>query len=107
MNPAEWFDGLVEQMSGRPDVSVGTGFGSHPGLRFRGRIYAMLLDQQPVVKLPAYRCQQLVAAGEATAFTRGQGRPLQEWVCLEPPARPRWSALVEEAYDYVGAGGTS
>lgn len=109
----EHFERLADDYLALPDVTPGTGFGGTAGLRVGGRIFMMLMDAGLVLKLPAARCTELVAAGRGTPFTAGKGRPMREWVVLasgaDHPAEdawePDWDALVEEAYEFVGHGG--
>ncbi|MCU1488633.1 MAG: hypothetical protein JWM85_38, partial [Acidimicrobiaceae bacterium] len=71
--PAAVFEEIAGGLMGEePAIESGTGFGSSPGLRFGGRIFAMLVRGEFVVKLPGQRCTQLVASGEGRPFDRGQ-----------------------------------
>jgi len=76
------FEAIAEQLLTESGVTEGTGFGSSPGLRVGGRIFAMLTGDGLVVKLPARRCAELAAAQTGQPFDRGQGRPLKEWVMI-------------------------
>lgn len=84
------------------DVSAGTGFGSNSGLRVKGKIFAMLVRDELVVKLPAARCVALVSSGSARPFDRGQGRLLKSWVSVSDRAESHWPALAAEALAFVG-----
>jgi hypothetical protein len=95
------FDAIADALLPEPGVDEGTGFGSNPGLRIDGRIFAMLVRGELVVKLPAERCAELVGAGEAAAFEVGR-RPMTEWVQIAAPDPARWLALACEAHAYVG-----
>jgi hypothetical protein len=95
------FAAVAESLLGEPDITEGTGFGSNPGLRVRGKIFAMLADDGMVVKLPVERCFALVAEGRSRPFTAGKGRPMREWVVVAPDAGD-WSALAREALAFVG-----
>ena len=83
-------------------VSAGTGFGQNEGLRVGGKIFAMLVRGELVVKLPRDRVDDLVEAGVATRFDAGKGRPMREWASVGPDASRRWRRLVEEARAFVG-----
>jgi YjbR protein len=91
------FDAVLERFAGEPGVEQGTGWRS-PGLRVHGKIFAMLVDGELVVKLPADRCAALVAAGDGRPFRSG-GREMREWVVV---GEGDWVALAEEAYVFVG-----
>jgi hypothetical protein len=95
-----------EQVSGRflaePDVTQGTGFGANPGLRTSGKIFAMLVNGELVVKLPKDRVQKLVAEGAGAQFDPGHGRLMKEWAAVPVASAEEWEGLVEEAFRFVG-----
>ena len=84
-------------------VSAGTGFGSNPGLRVGGKIFAMLVRGELVVKLPRERVDELVKKGTGAAFDAGKGRPMKEWVTVPVRAGRQWERLADEAFHFVGA----
>ena len=92
------FDDIANQLLGEPGIDEGTGFGTNPGLRVGGKIFAMEVRGQLVVKLPATRCEELVAAG-AEPFVIGK-RTMREWVAVAPGAGD-WPALAREALAFV------
>jgi TfoX-like protein len=93
------FDALAERFLRAPGVEEHVAFSS-PGLRVGGRIFAMLTRGELVVKLPAQRCAELVAAGEARPFEMG-ARRMREWVVVPPVRAEAWPAVAEEAYGFV------
>jgi hypothetical protein len=95
------FDAIVARFDGEPDVEHGTGFGQSPGLRVRRKIFAMLVDDELVVKLPADRCAELVAAGHGRPFQTG-GRNMREWVVVGDEDADEWLRLAEDAHAFVG-----
>jgi len=97
------FSRIAEAFSERPDVTGGTGFGTNPGLRRGGRIFAMVTGGNLVLKLPAARVGELLASGEGLPFDAGKGRPMREWVALAPNAETDALALAEEAYGFSAA----
>ena len=94
------FAEIAGRLRAEPGVDEGTGFGANPGLRANRKIFAMLVRDEFVLKLPATRCAELVSAGVASPFESGQGRPMKEWVTLAG-ALDTWPALAEEALRYV------
>lgn len=99
------FEEAVERVVGDPRVTGGTGFGASPGRRVDGRIFAMLVRDELVVKLPLQRVDALVAAGTAHWFDAGKGRPLREWASIGSASGEAWPELVAEAYDFVDSSG--
>jgi hypothetical protein len=84
-----------------PSVTEGTGFGSSPGLRIAGKIFAMLSHGELVVKLPAARVDELVADGTAGRFDAGKGRPMREWATIPAERSKRWQEIADEAFEFV------
>jgi uncharacterized protein YndB with AHSA1/START domain len=103
MNRQMSFEAIADRLLSEPGVTDGTGFGTSPGLRVQGRIFAMLAREEFVVKLSATRCAELLATGIARPFTRGQGRPLKEWTVISDAAESDWFALAQEALTFVRA----
>jgi hypothetical protein len=95
------FAAIVERLRREPGVEEGTGFGRNPGLRARGKIFAMLVDGDLVVKLPADRCAAVVAAGGARPFDRGRGQVLREWIAVSEASEPDWPGLADEALAFA------
>lgn len=87
--PEGAFDAVAAALLPEPDVDEGTGFGTNPGLRVGGKIFAMLVGDELVVKLPADRCAELVAAGSAQMFEVGRRR-MREWVRIAEVDEKRW-----------------
>lgn len=102
--PEQIWQPIARAELARKGVSAGTGFGRNEGLRVGGKIFAMLVRDELVVKLPGDRVDELVDAGIAVRFDAGKGRPMREWAAVAPEASRRWPGLVEEARAFVGAG---
>jgi hypothetical protein len=101
-SPAEQrFRRLADRFLGQPGVSEGTGFGTNPGLRIGGKIFAMLIDDELVVKLPGERVDALIDDGIAERFDSGHGRPMKEWATVPPEQSRRWPKLADEALEFV------
>jgi hypothetical protein len=79
MDPLARFEAVVERYAADPRVTEDTGFGSSPGRRVDGRIFAMLVRGELVVKLPRQRVDDLIASGTARRFDAGKERPMREW----------------------------
>jgi hypothetical protein len=102
------FADLVSKMKRRAGVThitEGKGFGSSGQLKVQGRIFAMLVRGELVLKLPRSRVEELVAAGHGTNFDAGKGKPMREWFVLSPTSTKRWLLLAEEALDFVQRAG--
>ena len=98
----ERFASIAEMELRAPGVTGGTGFGRSEGLRISGRIFAMLVKGELVVKLPKDRVEELSDAGVGHPFDPGHGRLMKEWVAVPTEAGRRWPALVEESREFVG-----
>src|SRR3954467_14509088 len=102
----ERFERLVDELVGIEGVSPpspGRGFGSS-ALKYRGKIFAMLVRGHLVVKLSKARVAELVAAGAGRTFDAHKGIPMGEWFALGEPVDLSWSALAWEALEHAGAG---
>ena len=97
----EQFARLTRRFESDPTVSFGTGFGSSPGLRVRGKIFAMLAGEALVVKLPKGRVEELVASGVGAAFDPGHGRVMKEWVTVPVGRATDWEELTADAFAFV------
>jgi hypothetical protein len=107
MNPEARYADVVKGFSGRRRVSYvdgGGGFGSRGQLKVDGRIFAMLVRGELVVKLPRDRVDELVDAGRGRRFDAGKGRPMREWFALASTSRQAWIPLAQEAFDFVREG---
>ena len=110
LTSADHFDALVETFSGAPDVTLPTddptakrGFGSS-ALKVKDKIFAMLVGDQLVVKLPRTRVDALVAAGDGERFhPRHDGRVMKEWLVTVPGHEDEWLTLAQEAMWYVAS----
>jgi hypothetical protein len=94
------FDAIANRLLPEPDVDDQRAF-HNPCLRVRGKIFAMLVGGELVVKLPAARCAELAGAGRGRPFERGQGRPMREWLTVPEPGRGDWPTLADEALAFV------
>ena len=100
---ADLVDALLE-IPGVTPPSGGSGFG-RSAVRFRGKILAMLVRGELVLKLPAARVGQLVEAGEGTRFDANKGTPMREWLSLSADSTLDWLPLAREARHFVRPGG--
>lgn len=104
------FAAIVDALGGLPGVTApqpstapGRSFGS-AALRAHDRIFAMMSDGRLVLKMPARRVAELIGAGTGHPFDAGKGRPMKEWVAIDPDRQGRWLALATEALRFVGGG---
>lgn len=98
------FADLVDELVGIDGVTPpegGRGFG-RSALRFRRKIFAMLVRGRLVLKLPEARVGALVAAGEGVPFDANKGTPMREWLSLDPASELDWTPLAREALAFAG-----
>jgi hypothetical protein len=104
LTPAERYADLIDELAGLAGVvppQGGAGFG-RSALKFRGRIFAMLVRGELVVKLPATRVDALAGAGAGVRFDANKGTPMKEWLQLAAGSDQDWLELAREALDYAG-----
>jgi hypothetical protein len=103
------FERLAARFLADPAVSRGTGFGSNPGLRVGGKIFAMLgRGGELVAKLPKERVDGLVASGVGQRLDpRHDGRLMKEWVTVSVRHAGDWEGLADEALAFVRPTGQS
>ena len=107
--PEDRFAAIVEELGGETGVVYGpdepgakNAFGA-TALKVGGKIFAMAVKGDLVVKLPRERVETLVAAGEGTRFDPGHGRVMKEWLAVPPSAGDAWLPLAREALAFVAA----
>jgi hypothetical protein len=100
MSPQERFERISAELLTHPGIEEKTGFGSSPGLRADGRIFAMLDGTHLVLRLPAERCRGLLDEPHCRPYDRNQGRALRQWVVVGPE-RDDWETLTDEALHFV------
>ena len=103
-DPAARFADLVAELAGIDGVTPpegGSGFG-RSALRYRRKIFAMLVRGRLVLKLPEARVSALVAAGAGVPFDANKGTPMREWLSLAPEAGLDWVPLAREALAFAG-----
>jgi hypothetical protein len=83
MTPGNAWRGIVERELLSPDIVAGTGFGKSEGLRISGKIFAMFVNDEPVVRLSRSRADEIVAAGRGCP---GQTEAVYRWLIAASPA---------------------
>ena len=107
VRPDERYEGLVDELVGAAGVTPprgGGGFG-RSALRYQGRIFAMLVRGRLVLKLPASRVSEMVAAGAGDHFDANKGTPMKEWLSLDPQSAEPWLPLAHEALAFADRAG--
>jgi hypothetical protein len=97
--PAERFEDLVGEFNDTDGVTLprgGSGFG-RSALRYHGKIFAMFVRGDLVVKLPEERVAELVGAGHGEHFTANKGTAMREWFTVGPDCPVPWSSLAADA----------
>jgi len=103
------FAELAARFEAEPDVELPDGkkkgFGSAT-LRCKGKIFAMCPDGRSlVVKLSARRVAEIIAAGDGTPYSTGNGKVMKEWVAIPAACVSTWAALADEALAWSRRGG--
>jgi TfoX/Sxy family transcriptional regulator of competence genes len=101
--PEQLWQTIAKSELARSGVTGGTGFGRSEGLRINGKVFAMLVKGELVVKLRKDRVAELTASEVGHPFDPGHGRLMKEWVSIPSSASRRWRALVEEARAFVSS----
>ena len=70
-------------------------------LKTGGKIFAMLVHDRLVVKLPAGRVSALVDDGMGEPFDPGHGRVQKEWLSLSSEDPAAWRAIASEAEAFI------
>lgn len=70
-------------------------------LKTEGKIFAMLVKDRLVVKLPADRVTALVESGAGERFDPGHGRIQKEWLAVAGDDPARWRELATESEAFV------
>jgi hypothetical protein len=108
MNVQERFDDIVSAFVGRPGVTPPAAggprrFGSD-ALRVDGSVFCMVSSgDRFVVKLPAERVRELIAASVGGPFQAGKKSPMRQWLVVTDEAPGVWESLAEEAYVFTAS----
>ncbi len=100
-DPTAFFWETAEEVLGAEDVETGTMMG-FPCLRVGGAFFASCDHRSGdlIVKLPAARVGELIAAGTGEPFAPA-GRVFREWALIADRDLGRWRALMIEARSFV------
>jgi len=101
--PEQRFEDLVGEFNDTDGVTLprgGGGFG-RSALRYRGKIFAMFVRGDLVVKLPEERVDELVGAGYGDRFTANKSTPMREWFAAGAQCPVTWSALAADALNFA------
>jgi hypothetical protein len=103
---ADRWEALVATMLAESSATYGNeggaqrAFGS-TSLKTDGKIFAMLVKDRLVVKLPARRVEELVADGVGERFDPGHGRIQKQWLSVLGDDPGEWHALAAESEAFV------
>lgn len=106
MDATEQWEALVADMLAEGSTTYGNegqakrAFGS-TSLKTAGKIFAMLVKERLVVKLPAARVEELVDGGVGERFDPGHGRIQKEWLAVYGMDPDQWRALAAESEAFV------
>ncbi len=100
-NAEQLFSEVKDHFSSDRSVALGKMFGTE-GLKSDGKVFAMHVKGDLVVKLPVQRVDELMVLGVGTRFDPGHGRLMKEWIQI-PPGKADWTGLAVEARSFVDA----
>ena len=95
------FAPVVAAFARDPSVTRKRMFSSNAVLAVSGKIFAMHVRGELVVKLPKARVDAIVQAGHGTPFDPGHGRLMKEWIGVSHRTLD-WVTLAREARRFVG-----
>ena len=102
---ARW-EALVDELLAPGNATYGNRGGSQrafgaTSLKRDGKIFAMLVKDRLVVKLPVARVGELVDAGAGERFDPGHGRLQKEWLSVRGDDPGEWRRLAVESEAFV------
>jgi hypothetical protein len=100
MDARDRYEELATEFLGHPGVSMGRAL-SNEVLKVNNKIFAFRKGEDLVLKLPASRVGELLAAG-SKPFQSG-GRTMKEWVAV-PAQAGSWRELMTESKVFVERG---
>jgi hypothetical protein len=102
-DPEELFDTIAAQYTRRRGVTFGRVW-HNDGLTADGKLFAILISDRLVVKVPAAQAAELIDAAEGVAFEPHPGRKLREWLVVRQFDAPTWQRLIADAHAYARQG---
>ena len=100
------FAAVVEALGRKHGVThgqPGSRLFGYSALKVHDKIFAMVSSNGHfVVKLPKARVDELVNSGAGQHFEASQGRPMKEWLQVDPASELDWLELAHEALEFVG-----
>ena len=102
IEPDPNFAPVAKAFANDRQVTAGMMMASY-GLKVKGKIFAMWVGGQLVVKLPRQRVDEMVENGKGKRFDPGHGRLMKEWVVVLAQKKS-WVDIAKEAYRFVSRG---
>ena len=87
---------------GMPGISTGQMFG-HPSYKIAGKMFAALMEEGIILKLPQATINDLLTRGNVSSFAPG-GTPMRLWVLIEvsdPAGYAQYVDYCQEALEFV------
>ena len=107
-NAGDRWERLVAEMLATGQATYGSATADGPkrafgatSLNTNGKIFAMLVHDRLVVKLPAGRVEALVEDGTGRPFDPGHGRIQREWLDVASDDFELWVTLASESEAFV------
>jgi hypothetical protein len=100
-SPQARYIAIITHFADDPTVAPSTRGGfTRDSLLRNGKLLVALRGEMLMMKLPAPRVAELIAAGQGAPFDANKGKPMKEWVLANMSTD--WLALAKEAAAFVG-----
>ena len=103
-NADELFGEIIQVFLSDQKVSQSKMFGS-PGLKIKGKVFAFLMKDKLILKLPKEKVDELVAAKKGKhfghMFAPNNWKPMKEWIEVILNDERACLKLTQEAKDFV------
>jgi TfoX/Sxy family transcriptional regulator of competence genes len=94
------FSHIVSHYADVKGIVISKMFGS-TALKFKNKVFVMVVKGDLVVKIPKSDVERLVSEGVGKHFDPGHGKLMKEWVTIGPKHKDLWLEISKQAKDFV------